>query len=100
MQQTQQEFGMMKKINVTEKRDITQSDKFDEKLSTIQQLETQLRKPNFQNPRNDNEYQNPKRCYNCGKTEHLAQQRFKKTTEVVIVVERMGMSVILLYNKK
>jgi hypothetical protein len=78
MQQTQQEFGMMKKTNETEKRDITQSDKFDEILSTIQHMETQLRKPYFQNKQHDNEYQNPKRCYNCGKTGHLAQQCFNK----------------------
>ena len=78
MQQTQQEFDMMKKTNETGKRDITQSDKFDEILSTIQHMETQLRKPYFQNQQHDKEYQNPKRCYNCGKTGHLAQQCFNK----------------------
>ena len=78
MQQTQQEFDMMKKTNETGKRDITQSDKFDEILSTIQHMETQLRKPYFQNQQQDKEYQNPKRCYNCGKTGHLAQQCFNK----------------------
>jgi hypothetical protein len=77
MQQTQQEFSMMKKTNETEKRDITQSDKFDEILSTIQHMETQLRKPYFQTQWNDKEYENPKRCYNCGKTGHLAQRQQK-----------------------
>lgn len=74
MQQTQREFGTMSKINENRKRDINQSEKYDEILSTMQHMQAQLQKHFFTRQSQDSAYQNPKRCYNCGKTEHLAQQ--------------------------